>query len=96
MLEKGSSVNPQILINLITQTAFGKPVLILREETERPEVVEEGIGFLAGTSEEKIFNYADKFLKDKTEYNKITKIPNPYGDGTTSQQIRDILKNVPG
>ena len=71
--------------------ALGKPVLVLRTETERPEAVEAGTAKLAGVDEEVIFNMASELLKDEAEYNKMAKAVNPYGDGLASKRITDAI-----
>jgi UDP-N-acetylglucosamine 2-epimerase (non-hydrolysing) len=68
-----------------------KPVIILREDTERPEVVDYGLGFLVGTDIEKITNTFAKLHDDTDFYKKITKLDNPFGDGQTSQKVLDFL-----
>lgn len=70
---------------------LGKPVLVVREETERPEGIEAGTAKLVGTSYEKLYNELDKLLLDKAEYNKMAKAVNPYGDGNASKKIVDVL-----
>ncbi len=71
--------------------SLGAPVLVLRDVTERPEGVEAGTLRLVGTNKEVIVNEATKLIEDKSEYEKMTKVSNPYGDGTTSKQILDII-----
>ncbi|RLC53162.1 MAG: UDP-N-acetylglucosamine 2-epimerase (non-hydrolyzing) [Candidatus Cloacimonadota bacterium] len=68
-----------------------KPVIILRDDTERPEVVEYGLGFMVGTDIEKIITTFTKLHDDVDFYKKITKIDNPFGDGQTSQRVLDFL-----
>lgn len=70
---------------------LGKPVLVVREETERPEGIESGTAKLVGTSYEKLYNELDKLLSKAEEYDKMAKAVNPYGDGKASQKIVDIL-----
>lgn len=70
---------------------FGKPVLVIREETERPEGIETGTAKLVGTSYERLFNELDLLLSNKEEYNKMARAVNPYGDGTASKRIVDVL-----
>ncbi|HHW47034.1 MAG TPA: UDP-N-acetylglucosamine 2-epimerase (non-hydrolyzing) [Clostridiaceae bacterium] len=67
--------------------SLGKPVLVLRNETERPEAVEAGTVKLAGTDEEQIFTLASQLLEDSSEYNRMAKSVNPYGDGKASERI---------
>ena len=73
--------------------ALGKPVLVCRTETERPEAVEAGTVKIVGVSEENIYNEAVLLLENKTEYEKMAKAVNPYGDGKASEKIVKILKN---
>ncbi|MFH1612249.1 MAG: UDP-N-acetylglucosamine 2-epimerase (non-hydrolyzing) [bacterium] len=68
-----------------------KPVLVLRDVTERPEGVEMGVVKLVGTNKEKIIKETNKLLKNKNAYNKMIKKVNPYGDGKASQRIIDII-----
>ena len=70
---------------------LGKPVLVLRDVTERPEAVEAGTVKLVGTNVEKIVTEANKLINDKEEYNKMSKAINPYGDGIASQRIADAI-----
>jgi UDP-N-acetylglucosamine 2-epimerase (non-hydrolysing) len=71
--------------------SLGKPVLVLREVTERPEAVEAGTVKIIGTDRQRIVEEVRKLLLDKDEYNKMAKALNPYGDGKASERIRDIL-----
>lgn len=74
--------------------ALGKPVLVLRDTTERPEGIEAGTLKLVGTSEAKVYDEAKKLLTDISEYNKMSKAKNPYGDGHASKYIVDGLAGV--
>ena len=67
--------------------SLGKPVLVLRDTTERPEGVEAGTLKLVGTDEEGIYNAAKQLLSDKVEYDKMSQAANPYGDGNASSRI---------
>jgi UDP-N-acetylglucosamine 2-epimerase (non-hydrolysing) len=67
--------------------SLGKPVLVLREKTERPEAVDAGTVKLVGTDENRIFLEASRLLDDPCEYSRMTRIHNPYGDGHASQRI---------
>ena len=67
--------------------SLGKPVLVLRRETERPEAIEFGTLKLAGVKEEDIFSLADTLLKDEKEYYRMANAVNPYGDGHASERI---------
>lgn len=71
--------------------SFNKPVLILRETTERPEVVQVGAGILVGTDQEKIVAEAEKLLSDHAHYELMANVPNPFGDGKASQRILDQI-----
>ena len=71
--------------------ALGKPVLVLRRETERPEAVEAGTVRLAGVEEETIFHMASQLLSDPVEYNKMAHAANPYGDGQACRRIADAI-----
>ena len=71
--------------------ALGKPVLVLRRETERPEAVEAGTVVLAGTEREKIELLAAKLLTDRAEYEKMARAVNPYGDGRACPRIADAI-----
>lgn len=72
---------------------LGKPVLVLRDTTERPEGIEAGTLKLAGTDEETIYTLTKKLLTNKEIYEKMSKATNPYGDGTASKKIADIIIN---
>jgi UDP-N-acetylglucosamine 2-epimerase (non-hydrolysing) len=71
--------------------SLGKPVLVLREKTERPEAVEAGTVKLVGTDEERIVSEAMRLLDDPAEYTRMTRVHNPYGDGQASRRIGEIL-----
>lgn len=71
--------------------SLGKPVLVMRDTTERPEGVEAGTLKLVGTSENKIYEAFSLLLNDEIEYEKMAKANNPYGDGFASKRIADIL-----
>lgn len=70
---------------------FGKPVLVLRTETERPEAVEAGTVKVVGVDEETIYQSAKALLDNEDEYNKMARAVNPYGDGHASEKIVNIL-----
>lgn len=72
--------------------ALGKPVLVLREETERPEAVRAGTVRLVGTNRKTIYLETKKLLTNKREYERMAKVANPYGNGTASEQIVAALK----
>ncbi len=71
--------------------SLGKPVLVLRAETERPEAVEFGTVRLTGTGEKAIFDSASTLLTNKEEYLRMANAVNPYGDGKASERIADSL-----
>ncbi len=72
---------------------LGKPVLVLRDVTERPEAVEYGTVKLVGTDINKIVIEANNLINNKDEYMKMSKAANPYGDGFASRRIADIIEN---
>lgn len=72
--------------------SLGKPVIVLRDTTERPEGIEAGTLKLAGTEEETIYQLANELLTDQQAYNAMSKASNPYGDGKASQRIVIALK----
>ena len=71
--------------------SLGKPVLVLRDTTERPEGIKAGTLKLVGTDEKTIYEETKKLLTNKTEYERMSKASNPYGDGTASKQIVDAI-----
>lgn len=71
--------------------SLGKPVLVLRNETERPEAVEAGTVKIAGVCEENIYNLCCELLDNKAEYEKMSKAVNPYGDGFASRRTADAI-----
>ncbi len=72
--------------------SLGKPVLVMRDTTERPEGIAAGTLKLVGTDEETIYNSFSKLLTDKSAYESMSKASNPYGDGHTCERIADILE----
>lgn len=74
--------------------SYGKPVLVMRDTTERPEGIEAGTLKLVGTNEEMIYEWFTKLLDDKEEYAKMANVANPYGDGKACERIADILENT--
>jgi UDP-N-acetylglucosamine 2-epimerase (non-hydrolysing) len=74
--------------------SLGKPVLVLRDTTERPEGVAAGTLRLVGTGRDDIVREAVRLLDDPAEYARMAAIQNPYGDGTTAQQIMDVMDKV--
>lgn len=71
--------------------ALGKPVLVMRCETERPEAVEAGTVELAGVDENRIFEMAHELLTDSTVYTRMAKAVNPYGDGEACPRIAEAI-----
>lgn len=67
--------------------SLGKPVLVLRNETERPEAIDAGTVKIAGVDKENIFSMTEELLNDKDAYDKMAKAVNPYGDGHASERI---------
>lgn len=72
--------------------SLGKPVLVMRDTTERPEGIAAGTLKLVGTDEEFIYRNFSELLTDKSAYEKMSKASNPYGDGYASERIADILE----
>lgn len=72
---------------------LGKPVLVMRDTTERPEALESGTVHLVGTDYDKIVNKVSTLLEDAEAYEKMSKAVNPYGDGHACERIVDFLKN---
>jgi len=73
--------------------SLGKPVLVMRDTTERPEGIAAGTLKLVGTDEELIYKTFKQLLEDQNEYDKMSKASNPYGDGFASERIAYILEN---
>ena len=71
--------------------SLGKPVIVLRDTTERPEGIKAGTLKLAGTNEETIYTMIDELVSNKDEYDKMSKACNPYGDGKASERIVDEI-----
>lgn len=72
--------------------SLGKPVLVMRDTTERPEGIAAGTLKLVGTDEEKIYQHFKELLEDENVYNAMAHAGNPYGDGFASKRIADILE----
>ena len=72
--------------------SLGKPVLVMRDTTERPEGIAAGTLKLVGTEEETIYDEFSRLLSDKDEYDSMSKASNPYGDGHACERIADILE----
>jgi UDP-N-acetylglucosamine 2-epimerase (non-hydrolysing) len=75
--------------------SFGKPVLVLREKTERPEAVMAGTSTLVGVDTDKIVSATKQLLQDRDEYSRRARIHNPYGDGHASERIAKVLSEFP-
>lgn len=73
--------------------SLGKPVLVMRNTTERPEAVEAGTVILLGTNTQKIVSETGRLLKDKTHYKTMARSHNPYGDGKACERIVEFLKS---
>ena len=73
---------------------LGKPVLVMRDTTERPEALESGTVHLVGTDYDKIMNEVSILLENAEAYAKMSQAVNPYGDGLASKRIADILANI--
>lgn len=71
---------------------LNKPVLVLRNETERPEAKDSGSSFIVGTSKNKIIKFTNLLLNNKKFYSKMAKIKNPYGDGKSVERIVKYLR----
>ena len=71
--------------------SLGKPVLVMRDTTERPEGVAAGTLKLVGTEEDVIYREFSRLLSDQAEYEAMSHASNPYGDGHASERIADVL-----
>ncbi|NPA43876.1 MAG: UDP-N-acetylglucosamine 2-epimerase (non-hydrolyzing) [Chlorobi bacterium] len=74
--------------------ALGKPVLVMRETTERPEAVEAGTVKLVGTDPEKIISYTEELLSEGPLYRQMKRAHNPYGDGKAAERIKNYFLNL--
>lgn len=74
--------------------ALGKPVLVMRDTTERPEGIEAGTLKLVGTEEQSIYSSFKELMENREEYDRMACSKNPYGDGTASKKIADIICNI--
>jgi len=74
--------------------SLGKPVLVMRDTTERPEAIEAGTVLLVGTNEDLIVSKALDLLNNEDNFIKMSKLHNPYGDGLASKRIVDFIKNL--
>ncbi len=73
--------------------SLGKPILVLRDKTERPEAVSAGTVKLVGTDPDRILAEASKLLEDQDAYNSMARVHNPYGDGLASQRIATLIRS---
>ena len=73
--------------------ALGKPVLVMRDSSERPEAISYGTAMLVGSDPKKIIESCQLLINDSTLYNKMASATNPYGNGTASKQILKVLKD---
>ncbi len=73
--------------------SLGKPVLVMRDTTERPEAVTAGTVRLVGTDKQRIVEEVTRLLKDENEYQAMSRAHNPYGDGQACSRILEALKN---
>lgn len=71
--------------------SLGKPILVLREKTERPEAVEAGTVRLVGTDERRLIDEVERLLDDADAYRSMTHVHNPYGDGRASARIAQLI-----
>ena len=74
--------------------SIGKPVLVMREATERPEAAEAGTAILVGTNKDKIVKEVSRLLTDDTAWNRMSNIANPFGDGKAAKRIVDYLEDL--
>ena len=74
--------------------SLGKPVLVLRDHTERPEAIKAGTVMLAGTKKQHIINLTNRLLNDTELYNSMSIAHNPFGDGSSSKKICQILNKI--
>ena len=74
--------------------SLGKPVLVMRETTERPEAVEAGTVLLVGTDTQKIVDETEQLLNNEALYHNMSKLHNPYGDGTACEKIVQFISKL--
>jgi UDP-N-acetylglucosamine 2-epimerase (non-hydrolysing) len=74
--------------------SLGKPVLVMRDTTERPEAVEAGTVILVGTNKQKIVEETHQLLHDHNHYDNMSALHNPYGDGTACKKIVEFIKTL--
>ena len=75
--------------------SLGKPVLVMRDKTERPEAIAAGTVILVGTAKNMIMEAAQRLLDDKTAYESMSAANNPYGDGHASAKIIHAIRSLP-
>ena len=75
-------------------SSLGKPVLVTRNNTERPEGLKTGTVKLVGTNKENIIKNIENLLSNKKDYQKMSKAQNPYGNGNASKKIINYLKSI--
>jgi len=76
--------------------SLGKPVLVLRQTTERPEAVEAGTAKLVGADEQAILSAVNELLDDPAAYERMSRLHNPYGDGFASERIVRLISEYLG
>ena len=74
--------------------SLGKPVLVMRDTTERPEAVEAGTVILVGTNTNKIIIETQELLDNSKKYDQMSSLHNPYGDGLASKRIVEFIKDI--
>jgi UDP-N-acetylglucosamine 2-epimerase (non-hydrolysing) len=74
--------------------SLGKPVLVMRDTTERPEAVQAGTVILVGTDTKRIVSETSDLLNNEEKYKKMSKLHNPYGDGNSSKRIVDFIQKI--
>jgi UDP-N-acetylglucosamine 2-epimerase (non-hydrolysing) len=74
--------------------SLGKPVLVMRDTTERPEAVSAGTVILVGTNKDKIVNECLSLLDDQEKYKIMSELHNPYGDGRACEKIVNFIKSI--
>ena len=74
--------------------SLGKPILVMRDTTERPEAIKAGTAKLVGTDPDTIYDAVKTLLNDESEYKRIQTIKNPYGDGKASKRIINLLRSL--
>jgi UDP-N-acetylglucosamine 2-epimerase (non-hydrolysing) len=74
--------------------SLGKPVLVMRDVTERPEGVDSGTVELVGSNYQKIIQGVSRLLENKKHYQKMSRANNPYGDGLACKRIVDVLSTI--